>query len=262
MPTTAPPCVLTFAAADPTGGAGVQADVLTIAARGCHALSVVTGLTVQDTRGVVALRAADPDLVEQQARALLADIRVAAFKLGVLASAANAAMIAGVLAEHPDVPVVVDPVLASGRGDPLADDALIAVLREKVLPRTLVLTPNSVEARRLTGSSDLRRCADELIGLGCKYVLVTGTHEEAPEVVNTLYGKNGVVRADRWPRLPGTYHGSGCTLASALAAALARGMDVESAAQDAQAYAWKALSLGFRPGAGQLVPDRFNAART
>jgi hydroxymethylpyrimidine/phosphomethylpyrimidine kinase len=239
----------------------VQADVLTIAARGCHPLSVVTGLTVQDTRGVAALHATEPALVEQQARALLADIRVAAFKLGVLASAANAAVVAAVLAEHPGVPVVVDPVLASGRGDPLADGALVSVLRDRIFPRATVLTPNSVEARRLGGSDDLGRCAEALIGLGSEYVLLTGTHEETTEVVNTLYGRKGVVRTDRWPRLPESYHGSGCTLASALAAALARGMSVESAAQDAQAYAWKALRLGFRPGAGQLVPDRFNAAR-
>lgn len=240
----------------------MQADVLTIAARGCHPLSVVTGLTVQDTRGVAALHPVEPDLVAQQAHALLADIRVSAFKLGVLASAANAASVASVLSAHAAIPVVVDPVLASGRGDPLADETLISVLKERILPRTTVLTPNSLEARRLAGSGDLRRCAEELIGLGCEYVLITGTHEDSSDVVNTLYRKNGVIRADHWPRLTGSYHGSGCTLASALAAALARGMDIESAAQEAQAYAWKALSLGFRPGAGQLVPDRFNAARS
>lgn len=250
------PAVLAFAASDPTGGAGVQADVLTIAARGCHPLSVVTGLTVQDTRGVAALHATAATLVEQQARALLADIRVAAFKLGVLASAANAAVVAALLAEQPGVPVVVDPVLASGRGDPLADEALVSALRDGILPRATVLTPNSIEARRLGGSDDLGGCAEALIGLGCEYVLLTGTHEETTEVVNTLYGRKGVVRTDRWPRLAASYHGSGCTLASALAAALARGMDVASAAYDAQAYTWKTLEDGFRPGTGQFLPRR------
>lgn len=256
-----PPLVLTFAASDPTGGAGIQADILTVAARGCHPLSVVTGITVQDTQGVTALRAVEVDLVDKQARALLADMRVAAFKLGVLASAANAAAVARILSEHPDVPVVLDPVLASGRGDALSDEGLLDVLRAQVLRRTTVATPNSAEARRLAGRDALGECAARLMEMGCRYVLVTGTHEDTPEVVNTLYASAGVVRADRWPRLPGSYHGSGCTLAAALAAALARGMSVESAAQDAQAYTWKALDLGFRPGAGQLVPDRFNAAR-
>jgi hydroxymethylpyrimidine/phosphomethylpyrimidine kinase len=251
-----PPLVLTFAASDPTGGAGIQADVLTIAARGCHPLSVVTGLTVQDTRGVIRMAPVDAALVAEQARALLAEMRVGAFKLGVLASAANAAAIARILAEHPHVPVVVDPVLSSGRGDALADDNLLAALRADVIPRATVLTPNSIEARRLAGRAELAQCPRALLDMGCRYVLVTGTHEDTAEVVNTLHGAEGVVRADRWPRLPGSYHGSGCTLASAVAASLARGLDVAEAVQEAQGYTWEALKRGFQPGAGQLVPGR------
>lgn len=251
-----PPLVLTFAASDPTGGAGVQADVLTIAARGCHPLSVVTGLTVQDTRGVMRLQAVDAKLVEEQARALLDEMRVDAFKLGVLASAANATAIGRVLAAHPQVPVVLDPVLASGRGDALADDNLLAAIRAELIPRTTVLTPNSVEARRLADRARLAECAPALLEMGCRYVLITGTHEDTAEVVNTLYSREGELRADRWPRLAGSYHGSGCTLASAIAAALARRMDIEAAVQDAQAYTWNALKAGFQPGAGQLLPGR------
>jgi hydroxymethylpyrimidine/phosphomethylpyrimidine kinase len=246
-----PPLVLTFAASDPTGGAGVQADILTIAARGCHPLSVLTGLTVQDTRGVIRLQAVDATLVAEQARALLAEMRVAAFKVGVLASAANATAIARVLAEHPEVPLVVDPVLTSGRGDMLADDNLLGALREEIIPRATLLTPNSVEARRLAGRTDLAECPQVLLDMGCKYVLITGTHEETADVANSLHGREGVLRTDRWPRLPGSYHGSGCLLASATAAALALGMDMEAAVRDAQAYTWDALKRGFKPGSGQ-----------
>ena len=251
-----PPLVLTFAASDPTGGAGLQADVLTIAARGCHPLSVVTGLTVQDTRGVLRLHPVDAELVAEQARALLAEMRVDAIKIGVLASAANAGAIARILAAHPGIPLVVDPVLTSGRGDSLADDNLLSALREEIIPRATVVTPNSIEARRLAGTPELAQCPARLLAMGCRYVLVTGTHEEGADVVNTLHGAQGTLRADRWPRLPGTYHGSGCTLASALAAALARGMDIGAAAHDAQAYTWQALERGFRPGAGQHLPRR------
>ena len=254
------PVVLAFAASDPTGGAGIQADLLTLASLGCHPLSVLTGLTVQDTRGVESLLAIEPALVERQARHLLEDIPVAAFKLGVLGSAGNVKVIAAILAEHPHAPVVLDPVLASGRGDTLADAASLAALRSALLPRASVLTPNSLEARRLAGAApdaDLAACALELARLGCKYVLVTGTHEESAEVVNTLYNANGVVRADRWRRLSGSYHGSGCTLASAIAALLARGMAVEHAVQQAQEYTWRTLSTGFSPGHGQAIPDRF-----
>src|SRR3954470_6938949 len=158
-----PPIVLAFAASDPTGGAGVQADVLTIAAMGCHPLSVVTALTVQDTSGVEKVQAVEAAWVRAQADRLLAETRVDAFKLGALGSAANAAAVAGILARYPQVPVVVDPVLASGRGDPLAADDMVAALVEHVLPQATVATPNGVEARRLAGETELARCAQQLL---------------------------------------------------------------------------------------------------
>lgn len=254
------PAVLSFAASDPTGGAGVQADLMTIASLGCHPLSVITALTAQDTRGVDGLLAVEPDWVARQARLLLDDIKVAAFKIGVLGSAANAEAVAAVLASHSHIPVVLDPVLASGRGDALSDKATVQVIRAALLPRTTVLTPNSLEARRLAlaaPEADLTECARELTVLGCAHVLITGTHEPGPEVTNTLYGASGKLREDRWPRLPGEYHGSGCTLASALAASLAKGLDIPAAAQAAQEFTWKALRAGFAPGRGQRLPNRF-----
>jgi len=257
---TSPPIVLAFAASDPTGGAGLQADLLTIASRGCHPLSVLTAITAQDTRGIDGLLALKPAWITRQARILLADLPVAAFKLGVLGSARNAAAIAAILAEHPRTPVVLDPVLASGRGDPLADDEIVQVLRSSLLARTTVLTPNSLEARRLAlaaPDAGIAGCARDLVTLGCKYVLITGTHEPGARVTNTLYDSSGVLREDSWPRLPGDYHGSGCTLAAALAADLARGLAVPAAVQSAQAYTWKALAAGFQPGRGQRLPNRF-----
>ena len=245
-----PPMVLAFAASDPTGGAGVQADLLTLAARGCHPLSVLTAITVQDTSGVDSLHPLEPSRVADQARYLLADLSVAAFKLGVLGSAGNASAIAQILAKHPRVPVVVDPVLASGRGDALSTDGSVIAMKERIFPLTTVATPNSLEAAHLGG-------VDALLRLGCRYVLVTGTHEESAEVVNRLYDASGLLREDKWQRLPGSYHGSGCTLASALAAALARGLAVPEAAYDAQDFTWHALAAGFRPGGGQFIPQRF-----
>jgi len=244
-----PPLVLTFAASDPTGGAGLQADLLTLAALGCHPLSVVTAITVQDTRGVESLDAVDAALVERQAEKLLAEMKVAAFKLGVLGSAANARVIARIAARHPRVPLVLDPVLASGRGDPLASDDLIESLLEEVVPRATLVTPNAVEAKRLGGER-------ALLERGCKYVLITGTHNPTSEVVNTLYDARGKVREDRWPRLPGSYHGSGCTLASACAAQLAQGLAIEDAVRAAQEFTWQSLSAGFRPADGQFIPRR------
>jgi hydroxymethylpyrimidine/phosphomethylpyrimidine kinase len=263
-----PPIVMTFAASDPTGGAGLQADLLTCASMGCHPVSVVTALTVQDTRGVEGILAVEAEWVTDQARRLLEDMPIAAFKLGVLGSLENISAVAEVLSDYPNVPVIADPVLASARGDPLASDDMIDALRGLILPQATLITPNSMEARRLASEDEeeeaaleLAECARRLLALGCQYVLVTGTHEAQVEVINTLYGEGGMVREDRWQRLAGSYHGSGCTLASAIAAALANGLDLHDAVGDGQEYTWQALAHGFRPGMGQLLPDRFFWAR-
>ena len=244
-----PPAVLACAASDPTGGAGLQADLLTIAALGCHPLSVLTALTVQDTSGVAEIQPIEARLVEAQARSLFAELAVAAIKLGVLGSADNVRALAPLLAAQ-RAPLVVDPVIASARGDALTGDASLAAMEQAIFPLATLATPNLPEAKRLGG-------APRLLELGCRYVLVTGTHADTPEVVNTLYDKDGVVREDRWRRLPGSYHGSGCTLASAIAALLALGRDLPRAVGEAQEFTWRALEAGFRPGAGQFIPQRF-----
>jgi hydroxymethylpyrimidine/phosphomethylpyrimidine kinase len=260
-----PPLVLTFAASDPSGGAGVQADLLTLASMGCHPLSVITAITVQDSLGVEGVLAIDSDWVADQARRLLEDMPVDAFKIGVLGSVENIAAIAEIVSDYPDVPLVFDPVLASGRGDELASEEMTHALRELLLPQTTILTPNSLEVRLLAEMEDEERtladCALKIVESGCEYVLVTGTHENTPQVINTLYAKSGTVRADSWPRLPGSYHGSGCTLAAAIAAMLANGLELPEAVREAQEYTWQALRKAYRPGMGQFLPDRLFWAR-
>jgi hydroxymethylpyrimidine/phosphomethylpyrimidine kinase len=254
---------LSFAASDPTGGAGIQADVLTLASMGCHPLSVITALTVQDTAGVDDTLAIDADWVTDQARMLLEDVPVSAFKIGMLGSVENIAAIAEILSDYPDIPVVLDPVLTSGRGDELASEDMISALRDMLIPQATIITPNSVEARRLAlfdsddEDIDLAQAAEQLMKLGCEYVLVTGTHENTPRVINVLYGPQGLVEPTAWDRLPGSYHGSGCTLASAIAAVLAYGQDVPQAARTAQEFTYETLKAAFRPGMGQYIPDRF-----
>ena len=263
-----PPIVLTFAASDPSAGAGMQADILTIASMGCHPLTVVTAITVQDTSGVDDVQSVDAELVMNQARTVLEDMPVAAFKIGLLGSVENIAVIAEIISDYPDIPLVFDPVLSSGRGDELANEDMLDAMRELLLPQTTILTPNSLEARRLIqdedndeDNPDLAECAKRIIQLGCEYVLITGTHENTPKVINSLYGEHGLIRSDSWPRLPGIYHGSGCTLASAIAALLANGLPMEEAVREAQEYTWETLKYGFRPGMGQHIPDRLFWAR-
>lgn len=263
-----PPLVLVFAASDPSAGAGIQADILTLASLGCHPLTAVTAITVQDTVGVESIHPVDPEILERQARSLLEDMPVAAFKIGVLGSVENIVTVAEIVSDYPDVPLIFDPVLASGRGDEFSSEDMLSAMGELLLPQTTILTPNSPEARRLAerdddeGEPDPDECARRLIEMGAQYVLLTGTHENTPQVVNTLYGEAGVVlRRDRWDRLPGSYHGSGCTLASAVAACLAGGASIEDAVRDAQEFTWQALDKAFRPGMGQFIPDRLFWAR-
>lgn len=247
----------------------MQADILTLSSMGCHPLSVVTAVTIQDTMGVEDVLPIDAEWVADQARCVLEDVPVAVFKIGLLGSVEAVAAIAEVVSDYPDIPLVLDPVLASGRGDELASEDLISAMRELLIPQTTLITPNSIEARRLAqdGGDDedavpaLDECARSILALGCEYVLVTGTHENTPQVVNTLYEQQGVVRSDSWQRLPGTYHGSGCTLASAIAATLANGLAMPEAVRDAQEYTWQTLKHAYRTGMGQLVPDRLFWAR-
>jgi hydroxymethylpyrimidine/phosphomethylpyrimidine kinase len=266
-PAPTPPIVLVFAATDPTSGAGLQADILTLASMGCHPLSVVTAITVQDTTGVDQILALDSDWVVEQARNVLEDMPVAAFKIGVLGSVEIISAVAEVVSDYPDVPLILDPVLASGRGDELATDEMVEAMRDLIIPQTTLITPNSIEARRLATAADetdypeLPECARRLIELGCEYVLITGTHENTAQVMNILYGAEGVVRSDTWQRLPGSFHGTGCTLAAAVAATIANGLAIPEAIRDAQEFTWQTLKAAFRPGMGQQIPDRLFWAR-
>ena len=261
------PAVLVFAANDPSCGAGLAADILTLASMDCLPLPVVTGITVQNTTGVEGLMAIDSDWVADQARAILEDIPVAAFKIGVLGSADNVAAIAEVVSDYPEIPLILDPIYVSGRGDELAGDETWAAVRELLVPQSTIITPNVPELQRLADDDENDAGANEetlamrLVGAGAEFVLVTGTHAPTTDVANTLYGERGRIRTDRWLRLPGSYHGSGCTLASALAACVARGMEIEEAVREAQEFTWQSLKHGFRPGMGQFIPDRLFWAR-
>jgi hydroxymethylpyrimidine/phosphomethylpyrimidine kinase len=254
MPTTTP-IVLSLSGHDPTGGAGIQADIETCVRLGCHACTVVTALTVQDTADVRRVIPQPVDDFLEQATVLLDDLPVAVVKIGLLGSADLAHAVADLLADHPDLPVVLDPILAAGGGRDLAAAELIEAIRTRLLPRTALLTPNTPEARRLTGRADPDACGRVLLDAGCAAVLLTGTHDAGPDVVNRLYRPGGTT-AWTWPRLPETYHGSGCTLASAAAAYLALGLDLEAAAARAQEFAWAALNSGIRLGRGQWLPRR------
>ncbi len=251
------PVVMSFAGLDPTGGAGLQADIEAVGSMGCHAAPVATALTVQDTHGVKLCTAVDPMLVIAQARTVLEDVAVAACKIGLVPSVALVEAIHSILRDYPNLPVVLDPVLASGSGEPLADSDVREAMLTLLVPLTTVLTPNSLEARVLAPEADnLDSAGQALLDRGCELVLITGTHEDTPEVINTLYGNRRRLETFGWQRLPYGFHGSGCTLASAIAGLLAQGREPFSAIHEAQEYAWEAMNAGYRIGGGQRIPNR------
>lgn len=251
------PVVLCFSGHDPSGGAGVQADIEALVSHRCHAASVITALTEQDTHNVKKLIPQKPDDIISQATTLLADLPVKAIKIGLIGHHDTAAAIHAILTSHPRIPVVLDPVLAAGGGAELASERLIAAVTDLLLPCTTMLTPNSEEARRLTGLTDLHECGLALLDKGCDYVLITGTHETSPAVSNQLFHDGRCLETFTWDRLPASYHGSGCTLASAVAGLIAQGLDPFQAAMEAQDYTWHALEAAYQPGQGQHNPNRF-----
>ena len=259
---TTMPVVMTFSGHDPSGGAGIQADIESLASQGCHATPVITALTVQNTQDIVDFTALDAAHVITQARAVLDDMPVAAFKIGMLGSVENAQAIHVIVKEHPQVPVILDPVLTSGQGTRLAEEGLLEAIKVLLLPLTTVLTPNSLEARALAPEADtLDACALALLDQGAEQVLVTGTHENTEHVINALYQGHRKLESFTWERLPHSYHGSGCTLAACIAGLMAHGLDAFQACHEAQDFTWNALQQGYQPGKGQHLPNRLFWAR-
>jgi hydroxymethylpyrimidine/phosphomethylpyrimidine kinase len=251
------PVVLVIAGNDPSGGAGLVADIQAITAAGAHPAPVVAALTVQDSRDVQSVQAVEPGYVAAQARAVLEDMPVAAIKLGLLASAAVGEAVAGLLKQYPAIPLVIDPVLAASGGGQLAEDALLKVYLERLFPLATLVTPNALESRRFAPQAhDAAGRAAVLLATGARHVLIKGADEDAAEVHNHLFGPGGRHQELTWPRLPGSYHGSGCTLASAIAARLGLGQKLPDAVRDAQRYTFETLQRGWQPGKGQHIPRR------
>ncbi|MYN38278.1 hydroxymethylpyrimidine/phosphomethylpyrimidine kinase [Duganella sp. FT109W] len=297
------PCVLVFAGLDPSGGAGLTADAQAISAQGAHALTVCTALTVQDNDRVYGVQPVEAELVLRQAQALAGKMAISAIKIGITGSAANAQAIAefivwlrarGDAMPRPELPVVLDPVLASGHGDLLSRDDAVQALAP-LLPLTTVLTPNGPEAQALSDATQPDAQAQALRARGCRHVLITGGHGDGDDIINRWYGPGaadassrlasvsaGAVRFPdsgaggatggptvlapghvatqhrtwRWPRLDGAFHGSGCTLASAIAGQLALGLPTAVALEHAQHYVYHALREAYAIAPGQRIPLR------
>jgi hydroxymethylpyrimidine/phosphomethylpyrimidine kinase len=256
------PSLLCLSGHDPTGGAGVHADIEAAGAQGVPALSVITALTVQDSANVQAVRPVEIGLLERQLEALAADADIRAIKVGLLGDAAQAALVARWI-DRLGVPCVLDPVLRAGGGTELAGGPLEQAIAKTLLPRVTLATPNAAEARRLAGLPGDAIADDAgatLVAAGCANVLVTGGDEPVRAgpalVVNTWHRRGAAPHRYTWPRQPETFHGAGCTLASAIAAQLVRGEPLEAALDRAQRWTQDTLAKAFAIGRGRRIPGR------
>lgn len=256
------PTVLTVSGHDPSGGAGIQADIETLTALNCHSCSVITALTTQDTRNVIKIYPQNPIQITQQIETVVNDLSIDVVKIGLINQTDVALALRDCLKQYPAVPIILDPVLEAGDGSRLADSRLIRVMKEQLFPLTTILTPNSIEARILASNKkSLDVCGQSLLAQGCQNVLITGTHEDESSVNNRLYCSNGKMKSFSWERLPHSYHGSGCTLAASIAGFIALGFDPAAAIHQAQEYTWKTLKMGYKPGKGQYLPNRLPILR-
>ncbi len=252
------PVVMSFSGNDPTGGAGIQADIESATSMGARIAPVITAITVQDTQNVKFFSAVDAKMVVEQARVILEDMPVAVFKVGMVGSIENINAIHTILHDYPEIPVIVDPIISAGGGKSLASDEMALAYSDLLFPFTNLVTPNSNEVRLLAPEADsLDACAHELMDDGCEYVLLTGTHEGTDQVINTFYGHQKKIETSCWERLPHNYHGSGCTLTSAIAGLVACGLSISDASSIAQEYAWQSLVNGYQSGMVQYHPNRF-----
>lgn len=264
------PLILTFGASNPVTAIGIQADLSSFAAMGCHGVPVLTAVLVGDTSQIDDTHPLDADLVSDQARTVLEDMEIIAIKVGQVGSVENITIIAEIVSDYPEMPMVLDPFDSSvPEPESEAEDILLAI-RELLIPQATLLLISAVELTRLAESwsesvipttpakqDDMAADVMTLIESGCEYVLVTGVAGQGNDIENILFNDEGIVRRDLWQRVPGTYMGAGNTLSAAITAVLANGMDMADAVHEAQEFTLASINHAQRLGMGKLIPDHY-----
>jgi len=253
------PTVFCFSGLDPSGGAGLQADIEAIGQSGAHAAIACTALTIQNSQQVFGFEASSRELLLAQANAVVGDLPIRCVKSGMLGTTENISALAEFLRAHPDYQYVLDPVLVANSGGSLGNQETLVKAFIELIPLASILTPNTVELRALTGIDDLEIATQKLFDMGAKAVLVKGGHENTPDYIrNALYIQGEMVAESHCPRLQGEYHGSGCSLASFIAGRLALGDQLVQAVQHAETWLFGVLKNAETPVPdGQKIPKRF-----
>ncbi len=250
------PVVLVLAGHDPSGGAGIQADIETLAAHGCIATSVITSLTAQNTQSFTYnLPQAAEDFLTQ-GKLVVEDIKIDACKIGAIGSQELIRAIHELITDE-SCPVILDPVLQSTTGHDFSNEEMCSLISKLLLPFTTVITPNRAEALQLTGTLTPQAAAEKFLELGCKNILITDAEASETKIINHLYQEDGQTQTFTYDRLPEKFHGSGCTLASAISANLAKNIELLTAIEQAQEFTWNSLKHGLKLGKGQIHPNRF-----
>ncbi|VAW77441.1 Hydroxymethylpyrimidine phosphate kinase ThiD [hydrothermal vent metagenome] len=255
------PSVLVISGLDPSGGAGIQADIEAIASHGCHPCPVVTNLTCQNTHDIQSFNPVNSAIIEQQVSALISDVDISAIKIGMIGSIELIYSIRDIIKTLPDIPVILDPVLSSGPGTAVSDTRYVKTLAQELLSLTNILTPNHLEAQMLANVLG-KKCktphesAQVLLAQNTQYVFITGGHMPGEQLCNSLYQADSNPETFRWQRLPGEYHGSGCTLSASIAGLVAQNKSAITALLEAQEYTWQSLKHAYSTGSGQLMPNR------
>ncbi len=255
------PVIISLSSHDPTGSSGIQADIETAASLGCHCTPIITAICANDTQSLKDIMATETGFLIAQTRAILEDMPVKAIKIGMLATVENVEAIHAILCDYPDIPVILDPVIAEFNNELFNTPGIIRATQALLLPRTTIATPDSVEAQQFAKQADtVDACAHEILETGCDYVLLTGSVRTSEHYGNTLYTDRRIIRHYDWPRLKMISHGAGATLSASIAAYIAHGIRLEEAVKQAQQFTWDALSASRRLGMGREVPNRMHWA--
>jgi hydroxymethylpyrimidine/phosphomethylpyrimidine kinase len=252
------PVVMTISNHDPSGSAGIQADIETSASLGCHSTPIITALCAKDTRELKEVIPVEAPVLIEQARAILEDMPINVIKVGFLGSVENVEATHTILRDYPDVPVVLTPVTSMCNSELLDAPAIISAIQTLLLPLTTIATPDLVEAHELAQQGDnIDACAQEILETGCEYVLISGTNRNHDFYENSLYGHQGLIKRSTRKRLKMFSHGSGAILSASIAAYLAHGLRLIDAVEQGQQFTWNALANSRRLGMGMCIPNRF-----
>lgn len=255
------PIVMSLSSHDPSGSAGIQADIETTASLGCHCTPIITAISAKDTQSIKDICPTETGLLIEQARAILEDMPVKAIKLGLLGSVENIEAIHTILHDYPHLPVVLEPVTSELDHELFNAPAIIHATQTLLLPRTTVATPDIAEALELAQQADtLDACAQEILETGCQYVLISGTRRSNTDYESCLYSANFPTKHYHWPRIPQIGHGCGATLAASIASYLAHNLRIEDAIEQGQQFTWNALASSRQLGMGKRVPNRMHWA--